>query len=146
MRSVLDNLRAHATCAAIARVEVQIVHPAGSGAIHRRYRRMPAAIDRRRDDRIGLIGIEARRGIVDEVLHICLEGSLLGIVPICRLGQHTLQCALKSERRRACRRDAGLRIGNIHRTNADIGGQHLWRQAAHQRFEVAFVAGGNSNE
>ena len=74
----LHNLRAHAAGAAIARIEIQVVHPSGGGAIHGLHGGVPAPVNRRRDDRIRRGGVEAGRRIIDERLHVRLKCVFCG--------------------------------------------------------------------
>ena len=142
----LHDLCAHAAGGTVARVEVEIVDPAGHGAIDALHGGVPAPVDGGSDDRIGgeRIGGIVRHGgrHVDESLDGGLKIRCLGgIEPRGRLRTGALQRAFEPQRR-AGGGNARLGVGDVHgaRTHAVVEDARC--EGPDEGLEVAGVAGG----
>ena len=86
-------------------------------------------------------GSKLASAVVDEVLDVRLERRLRRVVPGVGCVLTLCSAPSKPERRRSAQGNARLRIGHVHRPMPTSAGKHLRRQATHQRFEIALVAG-----
>ena len=141
----LHHLSANAGRAAIARIKIEIVHPAGGCAVHALHRSVPAAVDGRRDNGIVAWVLQVKHrdiSVIDKRLHLSLKIRFVRVLPIRCLGDHALQRTLQTQRR-TCRRYVWSGDRYIHGPYAHVvSNLELVRgQTPHQRFEIALITG-----
>ena len=130
-----------------ARIEVELVQPRGAARRHDRARRIPAAIQRRREDRIGLRGDDralSRR--VDDRRERALEGRLRAARPRRRhVSSRSIGSSAPSRPSvvpgAAASGQREPRRADVKRPLAQPGGHRLRLQLARERFEIAADAG-----
>ena len=144
----LHDLRAQRGDRSVARIEIQFIQPGrGSrrwgGNLHGVSRRLPAAVNRRREQRVLALLLHRLPRRIEDLFELGLKGRSSLFRPFGGWGIQDAQRAFKLERRARWQRggDAESGLADVHPPFADFR-RHLARfEQSHQRFEITTGAG-----